>query len=60
MLLRWGLRLLLLAIVFSAIGFLSNQYAVFEVFRVAGGVCMGAGILFLVIEYVRTPQPPEA
>ena len=36
--LRWGLRLLLAAVVLSAIGFITNgYYAVFEVIRGAGG-----------------------
>ena len=57
--LRWGLRLLLAAVVLSAVGFITNAYAVFEVMRVVGGLCLAAGVMMLLVWYVRTPQPPE-
>jgi hypothetical protein len=56
--LRWSLRLLLLSLLLSAVGFTSNAYAVFEVIRVAGGVAMTVGLALLIVWYVRTPQPP--
>ena len=57
--LRWALRLLLAAVVLSAVGFITNAYAAFEVFRVLGGLCLTAGVLMLVVWYVRAPRPPE-
>ena len=58
--LRWALRLLLAGLVLNGIGFLSNAYyAVFEVLRIVGGVCLTAAVVLFVVWYVRTPQPPE-
>jgi hypothetical protein len=57
--LRWALRLLLASVVLSAIGFITNAHAVFEVIRVVAGVMMTAGVFLLLVWYVRTPQPPE-
>ena len=57
--LRWALRLLLASVVLSAIGFITNAYLVFEVLRVFGGLCLMAGVVMLLVWYVRTPQPPE-
>jgi hypothetical protein len=57
--LRWALRLLLVAVVLSLVGFTTNAYAVFEVLRVVGGLCLTAAVVMLVVWYVRTPQPPE-
>lgn len=57
--LRWALGLLLLSLVLSAIGFISNAHAAFEVIRVAGGAVMGLGVVLLVVWYVRAPSPPE-
>lgn len=57
--LRWALRLLLAAVVLSLIGFTTNAYAIFEVIRAVGGLCLTAGVVMLVVWYVRTPQPPE-
>jgi hypothetical protein len=55
---RWALRLLLAAVVLSLVGFVTNAYAAFEVLRVIGGLCLGAGVALLVVWYLRTP-PPE-
>jgi hypothetical protein len=58
--LKWGLRLLLLSVVLSAIGWLAIGHVVFEVLRVSAGACMVLGILLLIAGYIRTPAPPEA
>jgi hypothetical protein len=56
--LRLGLRSLLLALVLSAIGFVSLESVWFEVFRVAGGVFLTVGVVLLLVNYVVTPEPP--
>jgi hypothetical protein len=56
---RWALRLLLAAVVLSLVGFVTNAYAVFEVLRVLGGLCLAAGVVMLAAWYVRPPRPPE-
>jgi hypothetical protein len=57
--LRLALRSLLLSLVLFAIGFASNHAAWFEVLRVIGAFFLTAGIALLLVNYARTPQPPE-
>src|SRR5690349_18230620 len=55
---RWGLRLLLVFVVCSALGHLSNASVLFEVLRVAGGVALLVAMGLLLAMYVTTPDPP--
>lgn len=57
--LRVGLRLLLAALVLMAVGWLSLEYVVFEVIRVAAVVCLTVGMLLLIVDYLRTPDPTD-
>ena len=57
--LRWALRSLLVSLLLSAIGFLSLDSWVFEVFRVAGGAFLALAVLLFILNYVLTPEPPE-
>jgi hypothetical protein len=55
--LRLALRLLLVSVVLCAVGWLSLAHWAFEVVRVAGVGCLALGIVLLVLDYVRTPDP---
>ena len=55
--LRLGLRLVALSVPLFLIGFSSLSSGWFEVFRLAGTVCLVAGMVLLLINYIRTPDP---
>ncbi len=57
--LRLGLRLLLLAVLLCAVGWLSIAHWIFEVIRVAAITCLTLGFVVLIIDYVRTPDPTK-
>jgi hypothetical protein len=56
--LRLALWSLLLALVLCGLGYVSTA-AWSEVCRVVGGGFLSAGVVLLVVYYVRTPDPPE-
>lgn len=55
--LRLGLRLLVAALALAAVGWLSIDYAFFEVLRISSVACLTLGFLLLFVNYVRTPDP---
>ncbi len=55
---RLALLLLLLALLLNAVGFISNSSVWFEVPRVIGAVFLGAGIVLLLVNHARAPDPP--
>jgi hypothetical protein len=55
--LRLGLRLLLAGVVLVAVGWISLAHWVFEVIRVTAIGCLVLGMLLLIVNYVRTPDP---
>lgn len=55
--LRLGLRLVLLAVILCAVGWLSVASVVFEVIRVVAIACLAAGFACLLLNFVRTPDP---
>jgi hypothetical protein len=55
--LRFSLRFLLLSIALCAVGWLSLAHWAFEVVRVAGVGCLALGLVLLILDYVRTPDP---
>jgi hypothetical protein len=57
--LRLGLRSLLVGLVLCAIGFVSLGSVWFEALRVAGGFFLSVAVVLLVLNYARTPEPPE-
>src|SRR5262245_31467504 len=58
--LRVGLRLLLVSVVLMGIGWLFRiDSAIVEVIRIASIVCLGLGMVLLLINYVRTPDPED-
>jgi hypothetical protein len=58
--LRTGLRLVALSVPLFLIGFWSLSSAWFEVVRLIGAACLTVGIVLLLINYVRTPDPEES
>jgi hypothetical protein len=58
--LRWGLRLLALSIPLFLIGFASLSSGWFEVVRLAGVVCLIAGMGLLLVNQLRTDDPGES
>lgn len=57
--LRAGLRLLFAALVLMAVGWLTLVWPVFEVIRVTAVGCLTLGMLLLIVDYVRTPDPTD-
>jgi hypothetical protein len=57
--LRMGLRLVALSVPLFLIGFSSVSSGWFEVVRLAGTACLGVGMVLLLVNYVRTPDPGE-
>jgi hypothetical protein len=57
--LRLALWSLLLAVVLCGIGWTTNALALFEVFRAAGAFFLIAAVVLFVVNYARTPEPPE-
>lgn len=55
--LRLGLRLILIGVLLCALGWISIAYAIFEVIRVVAIGCLALGMLVLILDYVRTPDP---
>jgi hypothetical protein len=55
--LRMGLRLVALSVPLFLIGFSSLSSGWFEVVRLAGAACLITGIVLLIINYIRTPDP---
>ena len=58
--LRVGLRLLALSVPLFLIGFASLSSGWFEVVRLIGVACLVVGVLLLLVNYVRTPDPGES
>jgi hypothetical protein len=55
--LRMGLRLVAVSVPLFLIGFSSLSSIWFEVARFAGAGCLIVGMVLLLINYVRTPDP---
>jgi hypothetical protein len=55
--LRMGLRLVALSVPFFFVGFCSVSSGWFEVLRLIGTACLVSGMVLLLINYVRTPDP---
>ena len=55
--LRWGLRLLLLAVVLFLVGFASASSVWFEVARLAGTGCLVVGLALVLLNHFLTPDP---
>ncbi len=58
--LRMGLRLVALSVPLFLIGFSSLSSVWFEVVRLVGAACLAVGIVLLLINYIRTPDPGES
>jgi hypothetical protein len=55
--LRMGLRLVALSVPLYFIGFSSVSSGWFEVLRLIGTACLVTGMVLLLINYIRTPDP---
>ena len=50
---RWGLRLLTLALLLFAVGFAGSSSGWFEVARLGGTGCLALGLALLLIDHLR-------
>ena len=57
--LRLGLWLLFASVGLTLVGWLSLAHWVFEVIRAAAMGSLALGMLLLLVEYLRTPDPAE-
>lgn len=55
--LRIGLGLLVVSLVLAAIGWMAIGHWVWEAIRLSSILCLALGMLLLIVEYVRTPDP---
>ena len=56
---RWGLRLLLLAVLLFGVGFIGAWSVWFEVARLAGAGCLALGLALLLIDhFLATTEDP--
>jgi hypothetical protein len=56
---RLALWSLLLSLLLCGVGFLSAASVWFEVVRMAGAFFLSAGVVLLLVNHARTPEPPE-
>ncbi len=55
--LRLGLRLLVASLFLAAVGWLAIGHWVWEAVRLSSVVCLALGMLLLILNYLRTPDP---